>query len=227
MSLTYTYVGHGTHSLDISSTQVLIDPFFTSNPSTNVSADEVEADFILVSHGHFDHVEDVVAIAKRTGAMVISNYEIVGWLQGQGIENVHPQHLGGGFQHGFGHLKLTIAHHGSALPDGSNGGNPAGLLVTAEGKKVYFGCDTALFLDMQLYGEEGIDLFVVPIGDNFTMGPDDALRSIKLVKPTMAVPCHYNTFPPIEQDAEAWARQVEAETDTKVHVLAAGGTLAV
>lgn len=229
MAIKYTYIGHGTHSLEIGGKLVLVDPFFTSNPSTDVSADSVNPDFILVSHGHFDHVEDLVTMAKRTGAKVVSNFEIVGWLQGQGIPEgqAHPQHIGGGFNHEFGHVKLTIAHHGSGLPDGSYGGNPAGLLITAEGKKIYLACDTALFLDMQLYGEEGIDLFVVPIGDNFTMGPDDALRAVKLVKPKMVVPCHYNTWPPIEQDAEAWAKRVEAETDATAHVLAPGGSLDV
>ena len=223
----YTYIGHGTHGLEIGGKKILIDPFFTNNPSTNVSADSVETDFILVSHGHFDHVGDLIPIARRTGAKVISNLEIVTWVQKQGIPEAqtHPQHIGGGFNHDFGHLKLTIAHHGSGLPDGSYGGNPAGLLVTAEGKKVYFACDTALFLDMQLYGEEGIDLFVTPIGDNFTMGPEDALRAVKLVQPRISVPCHYNTWPPITQSAELWAERVEAETDTKVHVLAPGASL--
>jgi L-ascorbate metabolism protein UlaG (beta-lactamase superfamily) len=225
MSIKFTYVGHATYLLEIAGKQIVIDPFFTSNPTTEVAADSVEADYILVSHGHFDHVEDLVSLAKRTGAQVVSNFEIVNWIQGQGVENTHPQHLGGGFNHDFGHLKLTIAHHGSGLPDGSYGGNPAGLLITAAGKKLYFACDTALFQDMQLYGEEGIDLFVVPIGDNFTMGPDDALRAIKFVRPKLAIPCHYNTWPVIEQDAAAWAQRVEAETDTKVQVLSPGGSL--
>ncbi len=227
MAIKYTYIGHGTHGLDIGGKKVIIDPFFTSNPGTDVSADEVEADFILVSHGHFDHVEDVVAIAKRTGATVITNPEIVGWLGKQGVENTHPQHLGGGHMHEFGHLKLTIAHHGSGLPDGSYGGNPAGLLITAEGKKMYFACDTALFLDMELYGQEGIDLFVVPIGDNFTMGPADALKAVKLVNPKMTVPCHYNTWPVIEQDPEPWAEQVTSETESAVNVLSPGESLEV
>jgi L-ascorbate metabolism protein UlaG (beta-lactamase superfamily) len=225
MSIKFTYIGHATYLLEIAGKQIVIDPFFTSNPSTEVAANSVAPDYILVSHGHFDHVEDLVSLAKRTGAQVVSNFEIVNWIQGQGVENTHPQHLGGGFNHDFGHLKLTIAHHGSGLPDGSYGGNPAGLLITAEGKKLYFACDTALFQDMQLYGEEGIDLFVVPIGDNFTMGPDDALRAVKFVKPRLAMPCHYNTWPVIEQDAVAWAKRVEAETDTKVHVLSPGGSL--
>ncbi len=225
MAIKYTYVGHGTHMLEIGDHTVLIDPFFTSNPGTEVSADSVNPDFILVSHGHFDHVEDVVSIATRTGAKVISNAEINGWVQKQGIENAHPQHLGGGFNHDFGHLKLTIAHHGSGLPDGSYGGNPAGLLITAEGKKMYFACDTALFMDMKLYGEEGIDLYVPPIGDNFTMGPDDALRSIEFVQPKIVVPSHYNTWPPIAQDGDAWAARVNAETDAKAHALKPGESL--
>lgn len=225
MSIKYTFVGHGTHLLNIDGKNIVIDPFFTSNPATDVAADSVAADFILVSHGHGDHIEDAVAIAQRTGAKVISNFEIVNWLQNQGIENAHPQHIGGGFTHEFGHVKLTIAHHGSGLPDGSYGGNPAGLLITAAGKKLYFACDTALFLDMQLYS--GVDLFVTPIGDNFTMGPDDALEAVKLVKPKVVVPCHYNTWPPIEQDANAWAKQVEAETDAQVQVLEPGGSLEI
>ncbi len=225
MAIKYTYIAHGTHILDIDGQTVLIDPFFSSNPLTDVSADSVAPDFILISHGHFDHIEDAVAIAKRTGAKVISNFEIVGWLENQGLANVHPQHIGGGFQHEFGHVKLTIAHHGSGLPDGSYGGNPAGLLITAAGKRMYFACDTALFSDMKLYSD--VDLFVAPIGDNFTMGPDDALEAVKLVKPKLVVPCHYNTFPPIQQDPHAWADRVQAETEATVHVLEPGGSLEI
>ncbi len=228
MAIKYTFVGHGTHMFDIGGKQIVVDPFFTSNPATEVSADSVAADYILISHGHGDHVEDVVSIARRTGATVITNFEIANWLQGQEVaeDKVHPQHIGGGFNYEFGYVKLTIAHHGSGLPDGSYGGNPAGFLIrTSEGKKIYLACDTALFSDMKLYGEEGIDLFVLPIGDNFTMGPDDALQAVKLVQPKLAVPCHYNTWPLIEQDAEAWAKRVEAETDTKVAVLQPGQSL--
>jgi L-ascorbate metabolism protein UlaG (beta-lactamase superfamily) len=223
MAVKYTYVGHGTHLLDIDGKKVLIDPFYTDNPATDVSPDSVEVDAILVSHGHFDHVADVVPIAKRTGAKVISNAEIAGWMGKQGLENVHGQHIGGGFTHEFGHVKLTIAHHGSGLPDGSYGGNPAGLLITAGGKTMYFACDTALFMDMQLYA--GVDLFVVPIGDNFTMGPVDALQAVKWVKPKMVVPCHYNTWPPIVQDGDAFAANVEAETDAKAFALKPGESL--
>jgi L-ascorbate metabolism protein UlaG (beta-lactamase superfamily) len=227
MAIKYTWVGHGTHILEIGGKQIVVDPFFTSNPATDVSADSVAADYILVSHGHFDHVEDLISIAKRTGATVVANFEIIGWLQGQGIaeDKTHPQHIGGGYNYDFGYVKLTIAHHGSGLPDGGYGGNPGGFLITAEGKKIYLACDTGLFETMRLYGQEGIDLFVLPIGDNFTMGPDDALRAVKLVNPKIAVPCHYNTWPLIEQDAETWAKRVEVETETKVSVLQPGGTL--
>lgn len=227
MAIKYTWIGHGTHSLEIGGKRLLVDPFFTSNPSTNMAADTVAANYILVSHGHFDHIEDLVATAKRTGATVISNFEIVNWLQRQGVaeDKTHAHHIGGGFHYDFGYLKLTIAHHGSSLPDGSDGGNPAGFLITAEGKKVYLTCDTGLFETMRLYGEEGIDLMVLPIGDNFTMGPDDAFRAVKLVNPKLAVPTHYNTWPLIAQDAAAWAKRVEAETSTKVQVLSPGESL--
>lgn len=224
MTITYTWYGHGTHGLEVAGRRILVDPFFTGNSAASAQADEVSADFILISHGHGDHVGDAVAIARRTGAMVISNFEIVNWFGGQGIEKAHPQHLGGGYQHPFGYLKLTQATHGSALPDGTYGGNPCGFLLTAEGKKIYLACDTGLFGDMKLIGEEGIDLAVLPIGDNFTMGPDDALRAVKLIAPKNVVPVHYNTFDVIKQDAAAWARRVEAETSAKAHVLKPGGT---
>jgi L-ascorbate metabolism protein UlaG (beta-lactamase superfamily) len=218
-----TWFGHAAFGLEIGEHKVLIDPFFTGNPLASTNSDEVEADFILVSHGHGDHVGDTVAIAQRTGATVISNFEIVNWLQQQGVEKLHPQHIGGGFTHPFGYLKLTIAHHGSGLPDGSYGGNPAGLLITTpQGKKLYFACDTGLFASMKLIGQEGLDLAVLPIGDNFTMGPDDALQAVKLLQPRSVIPVHYDTFPPIAQDPHAWAGRVKAETDTHCVVLSPG-----
>ena len=223
MSSTYTWYGHGTHGLETGGYKVIVDPFFTDNPSASASADEVEPDFLVVSHGHGDHVGDAIAIANRTSAQVISNFEIVTWLGGQGLENLHGQHIGGGFDHPFGYLKLTHALHGSGLPDGSYGGNPAGILLTLDdGKRVYLACDTGLFASMTLIGEEGIHLAVLPIGDNFTMGPDDALKAVKMIKPKHVIPVHYNTWPVIEQDPFAWAERVEDETDTKAHVLNPG-----
>ncbi len=225
MSIKLTWYGHAAFGLEIGAHKLLIDPFFSDNPTATVTADTVPADFVLVSHGHGDHVGDTVAIAKRTGATVISNFEITNWLAAQGVQNVHPQHIGGGFTYPFGYLKLTIAHHGSALPDGSYGGNPAGFLIaTSQGKKLYFACDTGLFSSMKLIGEEGIDLAVLPIGDNFTMGPDDALRAVKLIEPRTVIPVHYDTWELIAQDPQAWARRVEAETNTTCVLLAPGDT---
>ncbi len=225
MTTKITWYGHATIGVETADGyKILIDPFFTGNPAASTTADKVNADFIVVSHGHGDHVGDAIEIAKRTGAPIISNYEITNWLTAQGVEKVHPQHLGGGFKHPFGYLKLTLALHGSALPDGSYGGNPAGILLTTnDGLKLYFAQDTGLFGDMRLIGDEGLDLAMVPIGDNFTMGPDDALKAVHFLRPKHVIPIHYNTWPLIAQDAEAWAKRVAAETEAQPHVLQPGG----
>ena len=230
MSTKVTWIGHATFALEIDGNNILIDPFLTGNPTASITANDVEADYIVVSHGHSDHVGDTVAIATRTGATVISNFEIVNWLVQQGVaeDKVHPQHIGGGFHYPFGYLKLTTAHHGSGLPDGSYGGNPAGLLFSmTDGKKVYFACDTGLFYDMKLIGEEGIDLAVLPIGDNFTMGPDDALRAVNLIAPKVVIPVHFDTWELIAQDPQEWAKRVEDETDSSCVVLSPGETYAL
>ena len=222
MNCKFIWYGHGTSGLETGGYKLVIDPFFTDNPAASTTAEAVVADFILVSHGHGDHVGDAVPIAKRTGALVITNAEIAGWLGKQGVD-IHAQHLGGGYQHPFGYLKLTLAIHGSGLPDGSCGGNPAGfLLTTNDGKKIYWACDTGLFSDMKLIGAAGLDLAVLPIGDNFTMGPDDALLAVKMLKPKHVIPVHYNTWAVIQADPDAWAARVEAETETRVHVLEPG-----
>ena len=222
MSFSLTWYGHATLGLQMGRYMLLVDPFFSGNPAANVPASILRPDFILITHGHNDHVGDTISIAKRTHAMVITNYEIANWLNDQGVQT-HAQHLGGGFHYPFGYVKLTFALHGSSLPDGSYGGNPAGFLITTtEGKKIYLAGDTGLFGDMRLIGEEGIDLAVLPIGDNYTMGPADALRAVKLIQPRHVIPIHYNTFDLIRQDAAAWAKQVQAETPTRVHLLKAG-----
>ena len=228
MTTNIRWLGHAALGLDTGGFKVLIDPFFTGNPAAAVTADKAQADFILVSNGHGDHVGDTIAIAKRTGATVICNYEISEWLQDHGLDRVHGQQHGGGFNHPFGRVKLTLAFHGSMLPDGSNGGNPCGFLITTrEGKRIYDAADTGLFGDMRLIGEEGIDLAILPIGDNYTMGPDDALRAVKLLVPRKVFPIHYNTWPLLTQDAMAWAARVQQETPAQVVVLKPGGTVEV
>ena len=225
MATRVRWLGHAALLLESDGQRVLIDPFLTDNPAAAKKADDVAADFILVSHGHGDHVGDTVAIARRTGATVIANYEMAGWFQKQGLapEKVHGQQHGGGHGFPFGRVKLTLAFHGSMLPDGSNGGNPCGFLITTrDGKKIYDAADTGLFGDMKLIGEEGIDLALLPIGDNYTMGPDDALRAVKLVQSKKVVPIHYNTFDVIKQDAKAWAERVRRETQAQPAVLKPG-----
>lgn len=225
MTNTLTWLGHAALFLQIGETRLLVDPFLSGNPQAAIKVDAAQADYILVTHGHGDHVGDTVAIAKRTEATVISNAEIATWLSRQGVKT-HGQHLGGGFTYSFGYLKMTYALHGSALPDGSYGGNPGGfLLTTPDEHRVYIAGDTGLFGDMQLIGADGLDLAVLPIGDNYTMGPADALQAVKFLKPKVVLPIHYNTFALIQQDAAAWAALVEKETASRVKLLKPGESL--
>jgi L-ascorbate metabolism protein UlaG (beta-lactamase superfamily) len=223
MATRLCWLGHACLLIESDGQRLLIDPFLTGNPKAATTADKVQADFLLVSHGHGDHVGDTVAIARRTGATVIANYEISEWLKKQGVSKVNGQQHGGGHAYPFGYVKLTLAFHGSALPDGSNGGNPCGFVLTfPDGTRIYDAADTALFGDMALIGEEGIDLAILPIGDYYTMGPDDAVRAVKLIRPRFVLPIHYNTFPPITQDVDAWAARIKAETSAEPVVLRPG-----
>jgi len=206
-----TWLGHAALKIVTAGKTVLVDPFLSGNPAAACAADDLAADYILLSHGHGDHLGDTVSIARRTGATVVCNYELSEYLAKQGV-TTHGQQHGGGFNHAFGRVKLTIAHHGSALPDGSYGGNPCGFLLYLDDGKIYAACDTGLFLDMQLIGDEGIDLAILPIGDNYTMGPDDAIRAIKLIRPKKVLPVHYNTWGIIAQDATLWSERVRSET---------------
>ncbi|MDG1895861.1 MAG: metal-dependent hydrolase [Fuerstiella sp.] len=222
MTTRITWLGHSAFQVETSGKSILIDPFFEGNPVAQVSADDVNADVIIVTHGHGDHVGDTVAIAKRTGALVISNFEIVTWLHNQGVEHAHPMHIGGSHAFDFGTVKLTIAHHGSSLPDGSDGGNPTGVILKTAGGNLYFAGDTGLFGDMKLIGEENLAVAVIPVGDNFTMGPDDSIRATQFLQPKTVIPCHFDTWPLIEQDVDDWSRRIAAETTARPTVLQIG-----
>lgn len=219
-----TWLGHNTWLVSDGKHELLIDPFLDDNPAAPVKAADVNPGFVIVSHGHFDHMSDAVSVAQRTGATVLANFEVANWLQGQGVaaEQVVGMNPGGGVDQPFGRLTMTPAHHSSSMPDGSYGGVACGLLLKLGNARLYFACDTALFLDMKLIGAGGLDLAVLPIGDLFTMGPADAVEAVKLLNPQRAAPCHYNTWPPIAQDAQAWANQVRQHTGAEPIVPALG-----
>jgi L-ascorbate metabolism protein UlaG (beta-lactamase superfamily) len=220
-----TWLGHAAWLIDTGKQTILIDPFLDDSPTAPVKSTGVAPHYILVSHGHYDHVADAAKIALRTGATVVANFEICTWLEKQGVKKSEPMNIGGAIALPFGRVQMTIAHHSSGLPDGVDGGNPGGFLLTLADGKIYFACDTALFSDMERIGAQGIDLAVLPIGDRFTMGPDDALAAVKLIKPCRVVPSHYNTWPPIHQDAAAWAARVKSETSTEPIVIEPGGKI--
>lgn len=221
MAASLTWLGHATLSLQIDDYRVVIDPFLApANPAASREIDGLTADYILVTHGHGDHVASLVQLAKATGALVIANAEICRWVSKQGHERTHGMNTGGSYTFPFGRVKLTPALHSSGLPDGSYGGDPGGFLITAGDHKLYVAGDTALFSDMSLIGEAGLDAAVLPIGDNFTMGPKDALRALDFLKPMVAIPYHFGTWPVIAVDAAAWAKSVAANTTVKPVVLA-------
>lgn len=223
MTSSLTWLGHATWMLETSGIKVLIDPFLDGNPSAKQSAVDLSADFVLITHGHGDHIADAAPIASRTGATVIAAFEICEWLAARGVAKTHAMNIGGAYRFPFGRVQVTIAHHSSMLPDGANGGAPVGYIITiADGRRVYFAGDTGVFLDMQRFAREPISVAVLPIGDNFTMGPDESIEAIQLLRPEIVLPTHFNTWPVIAQDADVWAERVRRETKSRPVVLRPG-----
>ncbi|MGP9042679.1 metal-dependent hydrolase [Cytobacillus kochii] len=214
-----SFHGHSIVKVKTEDKTILFDPFITGNELTDLKVEEEKPDVIIVTHGHGDHLGDTIELAKKNQSLVICNAELSYYLGFHGIE-AHGMSIGGAYDFDFGKVKLTPALHGTGLVTEDNQivylGMPAGVLLTIDGKTIYHAGDTGLFSDMKLIGERHpIDLAFIPIGDNFTMGPEDAAYAVELLQPKQVVPVHYNTFPPIKQDPRAFAKLVKG-SDVKV-----------
>ena len=216
------YFSHSSFQITTAAGQtILIDPFLDGNPTSPVGSEEVGADFIILTHAHGDHLGDAFKIARRTNALIICVNELANYCSEKGFR-AHNMHIGGGHDFPFGRVKFTIAHHGSMTPDNIYGGEPAGVVLSIDGRTVYHTGDTGLFYDMKLIGEMNpIDYMLLPIGDNFTMGITDAVKAVELANPKVAIPMHYNTFPVIEADPADFRERLEA-IGKKARVMAYG-----
>lgn len=233
MAFSFTWLGHSGFIFDIGDHRIILDPFISGNPLCTITPEDTgDVEYILLTHAHSDHVGDseagvagdTLAIADRTGAQIICNFEMGNWFASNGIENLWQGNPGGTFRGDYFDVKLTKAFHSSSFGDGSYGGQPNGMIISANGMTLYHAGDTSLFGDMELIGDEGIDVAFLPIGDRFTMGIEDSLKAIKLLRPSYVVPVHYNTFPPIAQDAGEWAQKVNRQTNAQPIVLDPGGS---
>lgn len=220
-----TYFGHSCFLVEVAGRNLLFDPFITPNElASGIDINGIQADFILVSHGHEDHVADVLPIAKRTGATLISNWEIVNWFQKKGVENCHPMNIGGHWIFDFGKVKCVNAVHSSSLPDGSYGGNPMGFLIESGGESFYYAGDTALTYDMKLIGEfKKIDFAFLPLGNNFTMGIDNAIIAADFIACDQIVGMHYDTFGYIKIDHREAVEKFK-RAGKELYLLPVGGT---
>lgn len=224
----FTFFGHACFSVNIGGKNILFDPFISPNEkASSIDVNKIQADYILISHGHEDHVADVEVIAKRTGAKLVSNFEIISWFGSKGIENGHPMNHGGEWDFDFGKVKYVNAVHSSVMPDGAYGGNPGGFIVKNKDISFYYAGDTALHMDMKLIGEyEKLDFAVLPIGNNFTMGIDDAIIASDFIKCDKIVGIHYDTFGYIEIDHED-AKRKFTEKGKELILLEIGQTIQI
>ncbi len=218
-----TYYGHSCFSVEVAGKRLLFDPFITPNPlAAAIDIKQLKADFILVSHGHVDHVADAVEIAKRTDALVVANFEVASWLNKMGAPRIQPMNHGGAVNLDFGRVKFVSAIHSSTMPDGSTGGNPGGFVIESRDGNFYYSGDTALTLDMKLIGESTkLKFAALCVGDNFTMGPDDAVKAADFVGCDQVLGCHFDTFPPIKIDHAAAKEKFQAAGKT-LHLLRPG-----
>ena len=215
----FTYFGHACFMVETKGKKLLFDPFITPNElAKDIDIDSLRPDYLLISHGHGDHVADVEAIYQNTNATIISTYEVVSWFGTKGLDRGHPMNHGGSWTFDFGTVKLVNAIHSSSMPDGTYGGNPAGFVVTNDEGGFYYAGDTALTKDMELIGEAfDLDFAVLPIGDNFTMGTSDAMKAAKMVKTNRVVGVHFDTFPYVAIDHEA-SLKIAKEAEINLHL---------
>jgi len=225
-----TFYGHACFKISSSKFSIIIDPWLKNNPQANISPEQVEVDYILITHGHGDHFGDALEVAKANNATIIAPYELATYCQSKGAK-VHPMHIGGDYTFDFGWLQLTPAMHGSGYIEGDNiiyMGSPCGFLIGIEGKTIYHAGDTGLFGDMKLIGEKtSLDVAMLPIGGNFVMGIDDAVKAVEFLKPKIVVPMHYNTFDIIKKDPEEFKKKVGNKTGADVIILKPGEMITV
>ena len=223
-----TFLGHSCFLLETSNSKILFDPFISGNElAKHIDIHKIEADYILQSHGHSDHIADLIPIAQRTKAAVIASWELTEWAKKQGIEKVHPMNIGGSWNFSFGRVKMVFAAHSNSLPDGSYGGVAAGFLLEVDGKRIYYAGDTALTQDMKLIGEYWRpDLAILPIGDNFTMDVDDAILASDFIQCKEIVGMHFDTFGYIKINHEEAVRKFKLRNKT-LHLIDIGSTISI
>lgn len=223
-----TYYGHACFAVKVGNHHLLFDPFITPNElAKHIKVNELSCDYVFISHGHEDHLADAESILKRTNATIVSNYEIATWFAAKGIKNYHPMNFGGQWNFDFGNVKFVKAEHSSVLPDGTNGGNPGGFIVKTKTGNFYYAGDTALHYDMKLIGEyEKLDFAVLPIGDNFTMGIDDAIRAADFIKCDKIIGVHFDTYPYIKINKEEAIKRFAAKGKELI-LLNIGGSVTI